>query len=91
MERRKCAEAIFKGITGVSSASNEWIKNDIGWGTSTQMVPIQELWEKIEGTWYYFNENGYVVSGWQFINDHWYYLNENMMVLWSNENRLAVY
>ena len=73
----KCAEAIFKGITGVSSASNEWIKNDTGWwykhadGSYTKSA-----WEKIEGTWYYFNENGYVVSGWQFINDHWYYLNE---------------
>lgn len=73
----KCAEAIFKGITDVSSASNEWIKNDIGWwykhadGSYTKSA-----WEKIEGIWYYFNENGYVVSGWQFINDHWYYLNE---------------
>ena len=73
----KCAEAIFKGITGVSSASNEWIKNDIGWwykhadGSYTT-----NGWEQISGKWYYFDGSGYMLSGWHYINGKWYYLNE---------------
>lgn len=85
----KCAEAIFKGITGVSSASNEWIKNDIGWwykhadGSYTKSA-----WEKIEGTWYYFNENGYMLTGWQHINGYWYYMDNSgaMKTGWQSIN-----
>ena len=31
-------------------------------------------WEKIEGSWYYFDSEGYKTSGWQQIDGNWYYL-----------------
>ena len=32
-------------------------------------------WEFINGDWYYFNANGYMLTGWQEISGQWYYLN----------------
>lgn len=85
----KCAEAIFKGITGVSSAQAEWVKNETGWwykhadGSYTT-----NNWEKINGVWYYFNGNGYMLTGWQHINGYWYYMDNSgaMKTGWQSIN-----
>lgn len=85
----KCAEAIYKGITGASSAKAEWVKNETGWwykhkdGTYTT-----NGWEYINGAWYYFNSNGYMLTGWQHINGYWYYLDNSgaMKTGWQSIN-----
>lgn len=33
--------------------------------------------EKIDGFWYYFNENGEMATGWSQHNDHMYYYQAN--------------
>ena len=33
--------------------------------------------ENIDGAWYYFNNNGYMLTGWQKIGGKWYYLETN--------------
>lgn len=74
----KCAEAIYKGITGVSSAKAEWVKNETGWWYKhSDGSYTKNNWEKINGVWYYFNENGYMVTGWQKIGKYWYYMDRS--------------
>ena len=34
-------------------------------------------WQKIDGKWYYFNKNGYVVTGWQQLSGKWYFFNKD--------------
>lgn len=71
----KCAEAIYKGITGVSSDKAEWVKNETGWWYKhSDGSYTKNNWEKINGVWYYFNENGYMVTGWKKIGKYWYYM-----------------
>ena len=35
---------------------------------------VTSQWYRILGTWYYFDENGYMATGWRKVNDRWYYL-----------------
>ena len=35
---------------------------------------VTSQWYRILGTWYYFDENGYMVTGWRMVNNKWYYL-----------------
>ena len=36
-----------------------------------------DRWELIMGKWYYFNSEGYAVTGWNQIQDTWYYMYED--------------
>ena len=31
-------------------------------------------WQKIKGSWYYYNNKGVIQKGWQKIKNSWYYL-----------------
>ncbi len=35
----------------------------------------QNRWGYINGEWYYFDAEGYMVTGWHYINNQWYYMN----------------
>ena len=35
---------------------------------------ISSQWYRISGSWYYFDENGYMTTGWRQISGKWYYL-----------------
>ena len=41
-------------------------------------------WKNIAGSWYYFQENGSMVTGWVKYRDKWYYLNTNNGFMESN-------
>lgn len=67
-----------------SAASNPGI-TDGTWGDYQQgrrftmadgTVPAS-CWELILGKWYYFNSEGYAVTGWNQINGIWYYMYED--------------
>lgn len=34
-------------------------------------------WERIMSKWYYFNTDGYAVTGWNEIEGKWYYMYED--------------
>ena len=34
-------------------------------------------WEYIGGKWYYFDQNGWMVTGWQKVSGSWYYMESN--------------
>lgn len=55
--------------------TNVWIHSGNRWwyrhadGNYTRLN-----WEKIDGTWYYFDGEGWMLTGWQRIGGNWYYL-----------------
>ena len=38
-------------------------------------------WEEIDGYWYLFDSNGWMLTGWQYANENWYYLQGNGAML----------
>lgn len=77
-DAKRCANAIYKGITGKSPAiTGEWKYTDGKcWYKHPDGSFTKSDWEKIDGYWFYFDEEGYMVSGWKYIGDKWYYFNE---------------
>ncbi len=55
-------------------------------------------WELIEGKWYYFDKDGWMITGWLNKNDKWYYLKSDgsmaeneMIIVPSKEHGQEVY
>ena len=49
---------------------------------------ISSQWYRISGSWYYFDENGYMTTGWRQISGKWYYLERDgsMATGWRQTN-----
>lgn len=67
----------------ISSTSNAtpayaagWQKDKGGWCYNTGGNCATD-WKKINGCWYYFNNEGCMQTGWQKCGGCWYYLNKN--------------
>ena len=73
------ANAIVKGLTGkIVGYKIGWNKDINGWWYATDETHyIQNKWEKIDGSWYHFNNGGYCSKGWlcDSSDGAWYYLN----------------
>lgn len=56
------------------AASGTWVQNSTGWWyqRSDGTWPANQ-WEDIDGYRYYFDGNGYMLTGWQFIDGGWRY------------------
>lgn len=53
----------------------DWLYSRLGTLASTVTKQLVVTgWQKIDGTWYYFNSNGDKLTGWQKIKGVWYYL-----------------
>ena len=53
----------------------DWLFSRLGTLASTVTKQLVVTgWQKIDGTWYYFNSNGDKLTGWQKIKGVWYYL-----------------
>lgn len=51
-----------------------WHHNDNGWWyANTKSTYCKECWQTINAHRYYFNQDGYAVTGWQQIEGKWYY------------------
>ena len=63
------------GVWDVSRNRPQWLKVQERWqyrhvdGSYTMAD-----WEYIDGSWYYFDAEGWMVTGWQCIDDKWYYM-----------------
>ena len=82
----RCANAIYKGITGKNAYG--WIEKSNGflYRNSDGTIPRDEL-KKIDRCHYYFNRDGYMVSStWITYNDNNYYFKEDgkMATGWVN-------
>ena len=77
------------GDTGGSwknyQGGQKYVRSD---GTS----PVSQ-WEKIEGNWYYFDNNGHMTLGWQQADGSWYYLGTDgkMETGWKEINGVWYY
>lgn len=51
-------------------------------------------WKRVDGSWYLFDEYGFLASGWQQRGGKWYYLDENnhkLVTGWYTENGIRYY
>lgn len=67
---------IITAIANAIPVSAAWIQNDKAWQyTKGELYSIG--WDKIDGDWYYFNNNGIMETGWINYNDEYYYLSDS--------------
>ncbi|BFL47722.1 NlpC/P60 family protein [Lactonifactor longoviformis] len=53
----------------IDAGDKRWYRHEDGSFTSND-------WEEIEGKWYYFDAEGWLVRGWLKLGNTWYYLNK---------------
>jgi len=67
------------GSTAPAKEAGRWIQDTTGWWFqyNDKNYP-KDGWAKIryggKDEWYYFDQNGYMVTGWVVLNGNWYYL-----------------
>lgn len=76
---------IFKGFI-----YNPAVK-DYKWSQKWHLYADNKMvigWARVNGKWYYLDQNGIMLTGWQKINDKWYYLAElgAMCTGWLKDN-----
>ena len=54
----------------IQSSGRWWYRHADGSYTRSE-------WEYIGGKWYYFDQNGWMVTGWQKVKGSWYYMESN--------------
>lgn len=60
------------------TTSGSWIMDGTGWWLQRDDGTYpSSAWERINGKWYCFKENGYIATGWINQNGFWYYLSED--------------
>ncbi len=61
-----------------SGTGGKWIRDNDEWRflnlNGTYSV---DMWQQINGKWYFFNESGHMVTGWQKLNGKWFYFNSD--------------
>jgi len=60
---------LFSFLSYISIAKGWWIQNPDGTYPKAQ-------WLLLNNRWYYFNQEGYMLTGWLFYNNAWYYFEE---------------
>lgn len=78
VKRIICSLLITTSIITVMpiGVSAEWKHNDVGWWYSEGDSYITG-WKQINGSWYYFGNDGYMRTGWIMDQAWWYYLQDN--------------
>ena len=63
-------------VPGKEKPVDKWI-NTSGrwWYRHADGSYIKSNWEQIGNQWYYFDEDGWMVTGWLKLSDTWYYMN----------------
>lgn len=58
--------------------SDDWVQKEDKWifQNSITKEKVKQSWKKIKDKWYYFDRDGYMVTGWQQIDGKWYYMDE---------------
>lgn len=65
---------LMSASTLVSHA--KWENDSTGWWYSKTEAPGYAVgWEQIDGKWYLFGADGYMLTGWQCADSVWYYFN----------------
>lgn len=67
----------FTPVSVPGSGRLETEQNRLVVGEDNGSYPDPKSWKNIGGTWYYFDGNGYMVTGWLKLSSGWYYLTES--------------
>ncbi len=77
---------VSRGSSGNNSGSSSTVNSNILLGTwertedgiwkfrQTRGTYAANRWGIVDGLWYYFDQEGRMLTGWQYINNQWYYL-----------------
>lgn len=65
--------------TQPATKAGEWIQGSNGkwWYRHTDGTCTKSDWELIDGSWYYFDADGWMMTGWVQVKGKWYYLLPN--------------
>ena len=62
--------------TPAPEVKSGWGKDEVGYKYQKENGSFAKAeWEPVDGTWYHFDENGYMQTGWLNTGGTWYYLN----------------
>ena len=83
---------------GYDDGKPGWVRSPNGtWFREVDGSWPANQWKYIEKKWYFFDQNGYMVSGWLNWNGNWYYLKDGVMQskcwidgFWLDENGVWV-
>ena len=65
------------GVERDTSSSVNWQKDAKGWWIlNPDGTYPKAQWLLLNNRWYYFNQEGYMLTGWLFYNNAWYYFEE---------------
>lgn len=65
-------------VPGKTKYTEGWKKSgNLWWYCHSDGTYTKNGWEKINGNYYYFDANGYMITGWKKVNGIWYYLKSN--------------
>ena len=85
---------VMFAMTGVVNAATGWVRNSKGWiYLKTDGTYAKSEWVKDNGKWYFFNKNGYMLTGWAKIQNKRYYFEPSgaMATGWKNIDEKAYY
>ncbi|WP_252241783.1 N-acetylmuramoyl-L-alanine amidase family protein [Clostridium sp. ZBS18] len=79
LKKLLAAVIIATSITTVfpMKAYADWNKNSNGTWNYTEGIYKVKGWKNVEGTWYFFDNNGDMKKGWIKDNDKWYFASES--------------
>ena len=64
-------------IKQIPKLENKWIQSgDKWWYKHADGTYTKDNWEEIDGKWYLFDKDGWMLTGWQRRNNRWYYFNQ---------------
>lgn len=72
----------------------QWIHKAGGWTFVVKGEPLTSEWEEIDGSWYYFDKDGYAVQDtWKKIGGSWYLFDDgcHMLTGWQKPERAWYY
>ncbi len=65
-------------VTPAPEIKSGWQNDEVGYKYQKENGSFaKDEWEPVNGTWYHFDENGYMQTGWLNLDGTWYYLNDD--------------
>ncbi|CAM2898716.1 N-acetylmuramoyl-L-alanine amidase family protein [Slackia exigua] len=83
-----------KELTDCLGYLGQWIHKAGGWTFVVKGEPLTSEWEEIDGSWYYFDKDGYAVQDtWKKIGGSWYLFDDgcHMLTGWQKPERAWYY
>ena len=81
---RDKADTIKREVEAEQSVGT-WTKDERGYKfVDNKGYVARSSWKKINGEWYFFDNNAYMVTGWYLVNNVWYYMDTQSGAMLKN-------